>query len=347
MERDKRVFILGYFGFNTNQLDGQTIKTRNILALLQDHKIKCDYFDTELLKYNKFAIVTMLFKLIRTDTVFYLPAQNNLNYFFPIIFTVSILFKIRIFYFVVGGWLPTYIKNKKLHQRLLFRIEHIFCETHRMIESLKSQYGFQNVGWFPNFRIHQYSPGVTTRASKFRVVFLSRINIKKGIDFVFNYAQKVKDEQLPVAIDFYGPILQSDLAYFNESVSKFEFVQYRGAVQPEDIHTTLNCYDVMVLPTKYFTEGFPGAVLDAYIAGIPVIVSEWMHAHEFVVHEETGLIFKFGDQNDFFLQLERLRNDEELQERMKKSAHAKSREFSSDFAWQLINDHTALEKHVK
>ena len=31
----KKVLVLGYFGYRSNQLDGQTIKTRNIMRLLQ------------------------------------------------------------------------------------------------------------------------------------------------------------------------------------------------------------------------------------------------------------------------------------------------------------------------
>lgn len=32
----RKVLVLGYFGYNTNQLDGQTVKTRHIYTLAEE-----------------------------------------------------------------------------------------------------------------------------------------------------------------------------------------------------------------------------------------------------------------------------------------------------------------------
>lgn len=47
----------------------------------------------------------------------------------------------------------------------------------------------------------------------------------------------------------------------------------------------------MLLPTHYYTEGLPGSVLDAYMSGIPIIVSRWKHASEFVKMVKRVLLF--------------------------------------------------------
>ena len=49
----KRILVLGYFGYNTNQLDGQTVKTRDIYRLVEEQAGgKVDYYDTEDFQFN-------------------------------------------------------------------------------------------------------------------------------------------------------------------------------------------------------------------------------------------------------------------------------------------------------
>ena len=49
-------------------------------------------------------------------------------------------------------------------------------------------------------------------------------------------------------------------------------------------------YDVMLFPTFWSGEGFPGIIIDAYISGLPVIASNWNLNKDIVVDGETGYI---------------------------------------------------------
>jgi len=46
----------------------------------------------------------------------------------------------------------------------------------------------------------------------------------------------------------------------------------------------------MLFPTYWPNEGFPGIVIDAYTAGLPIIASDWNLNNELVKNEETGFI---------------------------------------------------------
>lgn len=108
-----KILVLGYFGFDTNQIDGQTIKTRDVYTVLQKNlKEGVDYFDTQSFKRSKFNMFNLLIKMIKSDVIFYLPAHSNLNYIFPFIYIFTKLFRIKLNYLVVGGWLL--IQYKKL-----------------------------------------------------------------------------------------------------------------------------------------------------------------------------------------------------------------------------------------
>lgn len=335
-----KYFVLGYFGYKTNQLDGQTVKTRDLYRLLEKYIGigKVDYFDTQNFQYDKTSVWVLLKKLVCSKYVFYLPAHNNLKYIFPIIFVLSKIFRFEILYFVVGGWLVEYLSAKPMHRWMLKRIKGIFTETRLMKESLESKYAFDNIVKFPNFRFTAFVPTEHHEDGKLKLVFLARINKMKGLDTVFSLASFIERRKINVSVDFYGPIYEPDRDYFFDGLSKFEFVSYKGELQPEQINSTIEKYDVMLLPTHYYTEGLPGSVVDAYMSGIPIIVSKWKHAEEFVINGETGFIIPFENGlnklEEYIMYL--YENPLRLSE-MKKNSYIESSKYCSDFAWEIIS----------
>lgn len=330
-------FIFGYFGLNSNQLDGQTIKTRSVHKLLEEKlKGKVSFYDTENLEINKTSLVSALIKLARYKEIIYLPAGNNLKRFFPFLFLLSRILSFNIHYFVIGGWLPKLLEKKPKLTKRLRKIKHIYVETNLMKTALEKKFGFNNVTVFPNFRFKENVKPVIRKKEEegLRIVFLSRINKMKGIEAIFDYARIAPEN---VTIDFYGPVAKKEEVYFFEQVDSLPNVNYHGQLAPERIQETLPSYDVLVLPTKYYTEGLPGAVVDAYFSGIPVIVTKWIHAHEFVIDGEIGFIIPF--ENGFETFVERINalniNTAKLQE-LKENSLEFSRKFEADFAWEIF-----------
>ncbi|WP_034524823.1 glycosyltransferase, partial [Bacteroides stercorirosoris] len=95
--------------------------------------------------------------------------------------------------------------------------------------------------------------------------------------------------------------------------------------------------DVMLLPTHYLPK-LPGSVVDAYISGIPVIVTEWKHSHEFVEDGRSGFIIPFenGQQKliDKVILLER---DRRLLHTMQANALIKRKEFQPPILDRIIS----------
>ena len=93
------LLVLGYFGYRTNQLDGQTIKTRDLYKLLEKEKgNNICHFDTQDFQYEKVSVFFLLRRLITCKTLCYLPAHNNLKYIFPVVFLLSKIFRFKILY---------------------------------------------------------------------------------------------------------------------------------------------------------------------------------------------------------------------------------------------------------
>lgn len=337
-----RFFVLGYFGYKTNQLDGQTVKTRDIYRLLKEQypNRRIDFFDTQNFKYNKSSVLSMFKKLCQCNTLIYLPANNNLKYIFPIVFAYSKIFGFKIHYFVVGGWLCSFIKNLPIHRWMLRHIKGIHVETKRLKHDLETEYGYKHIDIFPNFRFFDFTP-VQNSTSKLRLVFMARIMKKKGLDWIFHLANYIEENNLgnQISITFFGQINENDKYYFLSNVDHFTFTDYRGALQPNEIYTTLSNYDVLLLPTHFYTEGLPGSIVDAYISCIPVIATDWLNAREFIEDNKTGFVIPFENgENALISKVIQLNNERQLLTELKTNVTNKRSCFAPPKLEYWIND---------
>lgn len=343
MKDKKNILVFGYFGYITNQLDGQTVKTRAIYNLIKNKTIErhVAYADSQAFRKFPLNILNFFKNIIKCDSLIWLPAHNNLRYLFPIIWLGSKVFHYEIIYIVIGGWLSSILERLPFHRTKLNKIKAILLENQLAKEELKSKYNFNNLDIIPNFRDSSPKPLINTDITKFKLVFMARVNKMKGLDTISQIAEKLDGDNY--LIDIYGPINEADRAYLEADLcNKYNFISYRGVLQPDEITSNLVNYDVMLFPTHYFTEGFPGSIMDAYRSGIPVIATAWKHASEFVIHGITGYIADFERPVDGFLSaIGKLRGDKELLMRMKNAAYEESLKFTPEKAWNV------LEKYIK
>ena len=336
-----KTLIVGYFGYHNDQLDGQTVKTRSIYKLLDGEElIAVRVFDTQVLRRNPLRIFQMFWQAVRCDKLIHIPAHNNLRILFPIFYFLSKIFRYDVLIIVVGGWLVEYIEPWKLHRILLARVKGVFPQTLLMKRQLEEAYKFENVEVLPNFRLGKKSNVIKGASPKvFRVVFFARINELKGLDYMEYLSRYIEKnyKKGSVEIDYYGPIDGKSDSYFRHNVLDFSFASYGGVLDPKDVCSVIGSYDVLILPTHYYTEGFPGSVLDAYRSSIPVIVTNWKHAHEFVDDEETGFIIPFeSGETDLCKKVNLLFQDPYLLREMKLKAFAKSAQYSPEAARKVL-----------
>ena len=338
--KKKRIFVLGYFGYFSNQIDGQTIKTRNVYDLLKTKSVNTSltYFDTDLYKKSKFLLLKSIYLLITSDICVYLPGKKNLTFLFPVFFVFARLFSVKLIYPVVGGWLPDYLKCHSLQRKMLNPVI-MLVESNHMKQRLISEYAFRNVECFPNFRIHNFNQlpdRKQTYDNNLKIVFMSRIMIDKGVDVIFRFIDYIqeKEQNKHFQISFFGPIIDRD--FFKEKLEHYPMVSYNGILEQEDIYKTLSLYDVLVLPTRYKGEGFPGAIIDAYISGIPVISSNWKYLEEFVDNGKTGYVYNWQNEVEFYELLLNLINKPFLLPELKRNAVNESKKYTPEKAWSIL-----------
>ncbi|MCM1141108.1 MAG: hypothetical protein NC453_21280, partial [Muribaculum sp.] len=100
--KSKKILVFGYFGYVTDQLDGQTVKTRSIYELVKERaNAKVVYADSQEFRKSSKSIFKFFRNLITCNTLIWLPAHNNLKYLFPLIWFCSRIFKFEILYVVI------------------------------------------------------------------------------------------------------------------------------------------------------------------------------------------------------------------------------------------------------
>jgi glycosyltransferase involved in cell wall biosynthesis len=337
------VLVLGYFGRLTDQIDGQTIKTRSVYDLikLNLYNDAVYMFDTQILAVRKWQFFRLFYLLYKVKKVVYIPAHNNLYYFSPVLSLLSYALRFDVIHVVVGGWLDEFLLEHPFYVFFVRRFRAILVENSLTYESLKFTFGFKNVGLLHNFRIME---GICNDRKKslntsFVVVFAARVSKMKGIDVYFDIASFFAScrPELNVKFLILGPISDVDSVFIYEKLQQSSNVDYLGVVGQADIFNLLEICDVTILPTKYFTEGFPGTILDSYLSGIPVVVSKWIHSEEFVDNGRTGFIVPFdSDFSAYSDLLEFLYFNPKYLEEIKKNVIEKSKVYSSEKAWEIL-----------
>ena len=345
----KRVLVLGSFGYRRNQLDGQTIKTRQVYRLLKErYGGETGYFCTQTLRDNPFKLLVVLAKILRCGTVITIYASSGgFQTIVPFVFKLTRLLRKRMLYVAIGSTQVDCMEGTGLYTRrrddLLEAcrgMEGFLAETKKVRDVLVQRYHFKNVDLFPNFRYFDedtaYSPA---SRSTLRLVFMARITPAKGYDVAFKFFESIKGKGYDITLDFYGPMDGVCDDEFLALVDRFEGqgVRYRGVLRQQDIYPTLRRYDVLVFPTQI--DGIPGSIIDAYIASLAVVATNWEYAHEIIDDGENGFIVAYDNprkQQEFNEAVMKLYRDRDLLERMKRRAYETRGRYSPQAAWDVL-----------
>lgn len=201
----------------------------------------------------------------------------------------------NIIYWVIGGGIGEKIKTGKYPLTLFKHLDQIIVED-RDIETLMRQCGLKQVLTIPNFKpIPSIEREGGLPSSKNKFLFLSRITPLKGCDIIISAAKQLKRKGLDFTIDFYGPI-ENDYP-FEEYIENVPCLSYKGFLSletPADFKF-ISQYDALLFPTYYPNEGFPGVMIDGFIAGLPIITTNWKYNSHIVENGKTGWLLPIQD----------------------------------------------------
>lgn len=274
-----KVILVGAINEGNTPTCGETMKNQLFVKRFNELFDAVITVDTLNWKKRPWVLVRLFFTLLFNRGAKVVISASTISAYFVIKFLYHIRLKKNVFYWVVGGSLHNMVKEGKIKTNHMRYLKAILVQGTIMCKELQNA-GLDNVVYVPNSKYIDYLPSKSHNLpqDKIHFVFLSRISPYKGCEYIFESVKelnKLYAEKFDVT--FYGRI-ESGYDSFLSSVESFDNVKYNGVLNllSERLgYEELAKYDVMLFPTYWDGEGFPGVVIDAYISSLPIIATDW------------------------------------------------------------------------
>lgn len=248
--------------------------------------------------------------------------------FGPVVHLAALLFRRKWVFRGFGGDLDTWHRQAGPFARGVFdctvlRANRLLLERKASVAYFTPQTS-SPVEWYPNSRRRSVMPSSTAQSrSGRRFVFVGHVKPVKGIKEIVQAAQSLATSGL--VVDVYGPLQDGvDSSWFAHSP-----VTYRGPLAAHDVIPKLTEYDVLLMPSYALIEGYPGVILEAYCAGLPVIATRWGGIPE-IVDSKTGILVEPRDVAGLANAMRNLIESDQLLAKLSSGARSKGVEFDAD-----------------
>jgi len=294
MSKNNLIFI-GTIKKNPNC--GESIKNHTMIARFREVYDKVLVFNIVGVKHRPWRVMKLVFFLFHySQAKIVVSASTRFTY--DVFRFLRLLGRNNVYYWVVGGVFPQLIDKNHYNPAVYRRLKGIFVQSPRMVADLEKK-GISNAIYVSNSKRIDYQPAIVARdCNKVRFVFLSRVHPSKGCPLIIESAKWLNANGYHdrFSVDFFGAI---DACYpeFEPSIKEIDNVNYRGFLTlDKDGYDTLAQYNMMLFPTFWSGEGFPGIVIDAFTAGLPVLASDWNFNPDLIEDGVTGMIIPNQNQ---------------------------------------------------
>lgn len=280
------VALLGPCEFKNKQgIGGIIVLFNSLIKVMKLKGIRHTVFDTNLKNYpNKVDFILKfliyLFQIRNDCKCMILNATaKDVIFLSPVIIIYGYMFNKKIVlrkfagdfdeYYVKSGFIKRwYLKH------LLLKFDLLYFETLSLVEYFKS---FNKiVKWFPNVREVIDEKCEQTVNNPIRLLYISQLMESKGLLDAISATELLGDEyHLSIA----GPIVDEFLL---DIIKGSKNITYLGKVDPSVVSVLNRSHDVFLFPTYYESEGYPGVLIEALAAGIPIVATNWRSIPEVI-----------------------------------------------------------------
>ena len=157
------------------------------------------------------------------------------------------------------------------------------------------------------------------------LLYMGRLTREKGIYELFRVFERLQHELTqPILLLLVGPDEDNIHTYFANNfsarVNQVQFFDYTSNPQKY-----LAAADILVLPSH--REGFGVIIIEAAAMGVPTVATDIYGIQDAVIKNETGLLFRLGDEQDLCDKLKQLILDKRLREVLGENARSRAIKF--------------------
>lgn len=296
--KKNKLCIIGRVADDKELYDGQTVLTRMLRDNLKKQLPNCRINLVDTYEYKK-HMISCFFKTLKNlftcQSFIILLSVNGLSFYLPFLHYLNKLFKRNIYHRVIGGSLDKQVIKHPKWKKYLNSLNYNYVESQSLVNKL-NELGIKNAKVSPNFKnieildekdIKKYNNNDEIRFCTFSRVIKEK-GISDAIDAIISYN---KDTEKKVYLDIYGPVANEYKEEFELKVKKSKYVTYKGVVSSDKSVEILKKYFMLLFPTYWEGEGFPGTLIDAFSSGLPTIATDWNYNSEIIEDGVTGLIY--------------------------------------------------------
>lgn len=141
--------------------------------------------------------------------------------------------------------------------------------------------------------------------SKFRIIYVGQINIRKGVHYLIEAHKKLNIPDLELVL--IGNIDESIKALIKPEDFHKNNIVYHKYIENHNLVNYYNQADIFILPS--LSEAFGLVLLEAMACGLPVIVTKNVGASELIKHNVEGLIINAYSSEEIKNSILELYND--------------------------------------
>ena len=292
-----------YIGPFPAPISGTTIKNQIISEYIEKEGITVKRIDTA---GNRWYALGELFKFlfVRDGDLIVSVSAPGRRLMLPYIGMVKLLSGSKVILIPCGGTIAEEIGamtgwRAKLYSGTCRLTDKIYVETEGIKDRLDAVLQSGNIEVLHNVKPRPHGKVEPKTTGPFKIVYLGRLRELKGIFVLLDAVKKLNEEQnISVHLDYYGNFLPGDEKIkkrFLTLVNEASYIQYMGYLEPECIHGVLQGYDALAFPTYFETEGFPGVLVDAAYAGLPVLATRIANNTDIIEDGMNGVLCMSND----------------------------------------------------
>lgn len=268
------------------------------------------------------VLAALLCRVASTQVIVLHASVGGLELLGPAIATIGRMSRRPVVLRAFGGSMDHRIVKRPRTYTYLIAHSTILVEPRATVKGIEERFPGSRVHWFANHRpMNREKPEIPGSEAQF--AYFGRINSQKVLDLLVRAVPHASSQW---TVDLYGPVDGDPEA----GTGLPDRAQLKGLVAHDRVPETMSRYTATVLPTSYSGEGYPGAVLESFVARTPVVASRWRFIPEIVQDGVNGLLFEPDDPEGLAQALDCLATDCELVERLREGARQSAAEFDSE-----------------
>ena len=328
-----KLILIGGVSFkdsNSPRIGGTTVLMDNLVEYCLENRINHLLIPTNIY-HGRFRSIRNFFYLIRSFwrqvrkgdiAVVNISSKLGIVTLYPMMVVLCRVRGLKVVCRMFAGSIHTYLGSSELRKIIAFHFLKKSKINYFETQELINWFNKNNISckWFPNVR-KPHSYRVSNEYNK-RIVYVSQIYKEKGIDILLKLSNRLPEDYI---IDVYGPILDEK---YSEDFFREYRASYKGVLLPNEVVPQLSKYNIMVFPTYWDAEGYPGVIIEAMSLGMPVISTKIGGIPELIDHEETGILADVKDEEALYNAIMSVNN--EKYKRLVDGAFKKYKDYNSD-----------------